>query len=541
MNSNISKSFDAQHGLIQQADKSNIATQQPGAPTLGSRAAFVILSVTIITTTLLFASTSTWALAIFQFLAAVTFACWMFDAAARGELVISRNMMQLAPLGLALIGVVQLLPLLPVREAGEALRSVPASDGEIDFLLNGSAQSLSLDAAATKLAVIKTCALLIFFAAALVFIDSPARLRKTVRLITIFGAAAALLGLIQAVASPALIYGFRPTRGAVPFGMFVNADHFSNYMAMALAPALGVLLTGGVEGEKRLLYGFAVGLMGVALVTAGSRGAMVGTVCAVLFLVAITSATKVKRRESSSRASRGGETPEAAQIQTTETQKTEAQSEVAADEDNRIESSRRREVLRRVVPRLGVSIGLLLAIVFGVVLFGGEAGLNKFLGTVNAEDPTSGRLTYWSATLEMIKRRPLLGVGLGAFPVAYTEFDTTSGVYRIEESHNDYLQILSDAGIVGAAFGLLFLYALFRTGFKRLGSADAYRRGVAAGALAGCVAALVHALFDFSLQLAANALLFLVLAVLATQDERVESLTRRRKRKRRTSENAELR
>ena len=56
-------------------------------------------------------------------------------------------------------------------------------------------------------------------------------------------------------------------------------------------------------------------------------------------------------------------------------------------------------------------------------------------------------------------------------------------------------------------------------------------------ALAGCAGALVHSFFDFTLHTAANALLFLVLAALATVNGRVEESEadghRRRRRRRR--------
>jgi hypothetical protein len=71
---------------------------------------------------------------------------------------------------------------------------------------------------------------------------------------------------------------------------------------------------------------------------------------------------------------------------------------------------------------------------------------------------------------------------------------------------------------------------------RRMQSADAFRRGVALGALSGCFAALVHSFFDFPLHTTANGLLFLTLAALATTGGRVEQARRRRKRKQGTRE-----
>ena len=88
--------------------------------------------------------------------------------------------------------------------------------------------------------------------------------------------------------------------------------------------------------------------------------------------------------------------------------------------------------------------------------------------------------------------------------------------------------------IIGAALGLWFIGILFRRGFARRETHDRFRRGVITGALAGCFAVLVHSFFDFTLHTTANALLFLTLAALATQDGRVDQTSPQRGTRRRS-------
>jgi O-antigen ligase len=176
---------------------------------------------------------------------------------------------------------------------------------------------------------------------------------------------------------------------------------------------------------------------------------------------------------------------------------------------------------------------MVFTVLLGSLYFGGEDALSRLVGTVNAADPTTGRAHFWRGTLQMIKDHPLLGVGLGAFSDAYPRYDTGGGTYRLEQAHNDYLQILSDAGLVGGLLGLLFVAALFRMAFRRVQSRDKFRRGVALGALSGCAGVLVHSFFDFTLHTAANGLLFLVLAAMATAGGQVEDAQERRGRRRR--------
>jgi O-antigen ligase len=186
-----------------------------------------------------------------------------------------------------------------------------------------------------------------------------------------------------------------------------------------------------------------------------------------------------------------------------------------------------------------------VAVVFGALYFGGEDALSRLVGTVNSDDPTTGRAHFWRGTAGIIKDHPLLGTGLGSFGSVYPLYDTANGTYRLEQAHNDYLQILSDAGVVGGLLGLAFVVTLFWVALRRMQSHDPFRRGVALGALGGCVGALVHSFFDFTLHTTANALLFLVLAALATANGRVEERDegshRHRRRRRRRHEGSDAR
>ena len=179
-------------------------------------------------------------------------------------------------------------------------------------------------------------------------------------------------------------------------------------------------------------------------------------------------------------------------------------------------------------------------IIGGALVLSGPEVFTRFLGTPIAEDPTTGRAHFWRVTLDAIKAYPLIGSGLGSFGAIYTRYDTRNGLYRLEQAHNDYLQTLSDAGIIGAILGLAFIFILFRRGFARRETHDRFRRAVTTGALGGCFAALVHSFFDFPLHTTANALLFVILAAIATQDTRINTTYQpARRRKRRSSRRAE--
>ena len=419
------------------------------------------------------------ALAAFQAAAALIVVLWVVDAWRTGVLRLSKNPLQLPLIGLIFVGLIQVIPFGNAGDGGGGL------GGEV-------ARTLSLDPYATRLVLVQLTALLIFFSTALAYIDSPKRLRTIVRAIIIFGFVLGFIAIIQSLISPSAIYGLRAPPLAVPFGPFVNRHNFAAYMEMTLALPLGMMFSGAIEREKRLLFLTAIALMGVALLMSSSRGGMISLIAMIFFLVVLS-----------------GFRPKVEAIAQGVSERT-----------------------RHLMLRVGLGFALLLAIAVGVTLIGGESSLSRFVDSVNASDPTTGRTQLWRISWLMIKANPVVGAGLGAYGVAYTPFDPRNGVARPEQAHNDYLQVLTDAGIIGAALGLFFIIALFRMGLRRRESPDIFRRGVATGALAACFAVLVHSFFDFTLHTTSNALLFLTMAALATLDGRVERQVSRHRRRR---------
>lgn len=446
--------------------------------TLASRFAFLMVCLAITLSALAYGTVHYWALAIF-FLGGVTILIlWLIDSWNLGTFRISRNVLQLPLLGMFLLGLFQLLPLRRPEDIG--IHSIPL------------VSSLSFDPYSTRLLLVQVAALGIYFAAVLVFTDTPKRLRLLVRTIGVFGFFLAIFGLTQSFTSPDKIYWMRELPQSQAFGPFINRHHFAGYMELALALPLGLVFTGAIEKEKRFIYIFAAGLMAVALIMTNSRGGIISLVAELFFLVATMGLRRHRHKK---------------------------------------RHKARPPRIKSAAMKAGLALALIVALFGGVVLLGGEDALTRVIGSVNTDDPTTGRAHFWSVTVDIIKTHPWIGTGLGAFGVVYTGYDSRSGMYRLEQAHNDYLQVLSDGGMIGAVIGLFFVVNLFRMGFTRRDSRDEFRRGVATGAMAGCFAVLVHSFFDFTLHTPANALLFLVLAALATMNGRVEDVHSRRKKR----------
>jgi O-antigen ligase len=444
--------------------------------TLASRFVFLVICIAIVLSALAYGTVHYWSLALFNLGGLTILMLWVIDGWQLGNVRVSRSWLQLPLLAALVLGLVQLLPL---RGGGAGL-----------------VNTLSLDPNSTKLVIVQLGTLLVYFGATLVFVDTPHRLHLLVRTIMIFGFLLAIFGLTQSFTSPTKVYWMRELNQSTAFGPFINRHHFAGYMELTIALPLGLLLAGAIDKQKWLLYIFIAGLMGVALVMTSSRGGIISLVAEIVFLVIVTA---IWRRHGERRRAGGR--------------------------------------LRSVAARTALAGALIFGLFLGVILLGGEFSLNRFIDSVNTDDPTTGRAHFWAVTLEMIKANPVVGTGLGAYGVIYTHYDTRNGLYRLEQAHNDYLQVLSDGGVLGGAIAFAFVAILFYRGFVRAKSRDNFRRGVALGALGGCFAVLVHSFFDFTLHTTSNALLFLVLAALATLNGRVEDAPRRRRKKSGSTEN----
>lgn len=429
-------------------------------PTFFGAAVVVLICVSLIVSTIAFGAVDMWALALMSLATTLIGVFWIIDAWKFGGIRISGSLLQVPLSGMILIGLIQLLPL---RNA----------DIPTDLLAVPTTNSLTLDANATGFAVIQLLIYLMFFAAALTFFDSRKRLRKIAYTITIFGTIMAFFAIIQRIANLEAIYGVRPAFQAVPFGSFINQHHFAAFMEMTLGVTIGILLGSTVKKEQLLLFVFAIILMIVCIMFTGSRGGMLSLLGVFGFIGA---AVYLGRNKS--------------------------------------------DALQTNKLAVFASVLAIVFIVSGAVLFlGAGDSLIRGLGVSEATsaDFSSGRTYFWQTALQMFFGSPIFGVGLDAFGVAFTKFDIWNGTFRVEQAHNDYLQVLTETGVIGFACLAMFIFLLFKQGLVTINlSQDKFRRGIAIGSLAGCFGILIHSFFDFPLRTPSNMLFFLTLASLAT-------------------------
>ena len=177
---------------------------------------------------------------------------------------------------------------------------------------------------------------------------------------------------------------------------------------------------------------------------------------------------------------------------------------------------------------IGASVTLILVLLGFALFLGAGTDLKRGTGMTTMEDVSTGRFHFWSIALQSIKDHPIIGTGLDTFGTIFTKHDTWNGSLRVEQAHNDYLQILSDAGILGFLCLAAFIILLFKKSLSIINqTSDKFHRGVAIGALAGCFGILFHSFFDFPLRTPSNPFIFLTLVVLAVSTVNYPKLQRK--------------
>ncbi|MGD9562048.1 MAG: O-antigen ligase family protein [Pyrinomonadaceae bacterium] len=425
----------------------------PGETTVYEKGAVVLIAAIPMLAMAGYGSVDIWALIPLSILTIALLLLWAIDGLRAGEIRFNTSLMQVALIGLVVIGCIQLLP----------LGGGPSG---------GSWSSLSMDAFATRGFTVRLLLLLIYFAAALTYLNGKRRVQHIVTAVIIFGSAMAFAGILQKLTSPGAIYGLRPTPQAIPFGPFVNQHHFTAFMEMTVGLTLAMMLGSAVGRDRKALYLIALALMLIAASMTGSRGGMIGLIATAGFVL------------------------------------------VAVYASERSSAERTRSGLKIA---LG-AVAVLVITAFGVVYLSGADPLVRGIGLQSGQaDVTSGRLHFWSVGLKIFLENPVIGAGFDAFGVAFTRFDTWNGYYRVEQAHNDYLQVLADGGILAFACVAAFLFLLGRRGIQVIRtSTSPARRSVAIGALAGCFGIAVHSIFDFPLRTPSNSYFFLLLAAFAT-------------------------
>ncbi|MGE0131425.1 MAG: O-antigen ligase family protein [Blastocatellales bacterium] len=456
-------------------ERTRIATEKKAAPQ--PRAAswldkfiFADLLASAVLSVLAFGAVEPWSLAMFELNALLLAVLLALKFVVDPRFDLKRLQIALPVFALVLLGVVQILPF-----GSSAPINAPEDAGINDL----TTRALSLDPQATREAVVKLLALAIYFVAALHTLRDSSRRRIALLTLTIFGFVVSIFAIAQRLTYNGMMYWVRPVSAYVaPYGPYGNYNHFAGMVELILPLPLAYALIARIGAEQRALWIFSVVMMAVATIFSLSRGGMLALAAEVTVLLLIGSFLRSRRNQA---------------------------------------ESLRTKTNRRIL------ITVTVTAVITIALWIGYEPLVKRFVTIKqgaSEYSVVTRVEYWRASWQMFLDHPMLGVGLGAFPAIYPSYGRSSAKYeRLEQAHNDYLQLLTDAGLAGAMIGLWSLVEIVRVARAQWRELEKFRsrdRAVVIGGYTAVFGLLIHSFTDFNLQIAANALLFLLSVALAT-------------------------
>jgi len=156
-----------------------------------------------------------------------------------------------------------------------------------------------------------------------------------------------------------------------------------------------------------------------------------------------------------------------------------------------------------------------LAIVFISLYVGIDAMLQRFSLDKLLQER---RPTYWINTMRTFSDYPLFGTGLGTFGALYPNLEGgEAGPSVLVHAHNDYLEYLSELGLIGFSFlfgGVLFVAVISFLIWRTRRHPEV--KGLGLGGIIAIIGILVHGLTDFNLHIPANMVLFAVVLPLTT-------------------------
>jgi O-antigen ligase len=386
-------------------------------------------------------------------------------------------------LDLALLSVMGLIALqaVPLPASVSGILS-PSSGAVRQALALGNAaepgrfQPLTIDVSSTLWAlVVVAAAVAIFFLARATF--DRGGVRRTVRLVAGVGFGVSLLAIAQAATAGRDIYWRFPTEfeGPLPFGPFINRNHFATWAIMAVPLCFGYLAARSGSGPD---YPNHISRRTRLVDLIDPRSAWLVAAIVIMLAALLLSL------------SRSGTLALGASAVIT-----------AFLVRHQLDRRRRRAVL--ATSAVVILLGLAWADVPRLRA--------RFAG---AQTGVSGRVQIWKETLPVVRDFWLTGSGAGTYSRALLVYQRSNRSLMFNQAHNHYLQVAAEGGLLLSAAIALALGAFLRTARQRLLEDSAGLVWIRTGALCGLGAVALQSVWETGLVMPANGALAAVLAAI---------------------------
>jgi O-antigen ligase/tetratricopeptide (TPR) repeat protein len=167
------------------------------------------------------------------------------------------------------------------------------------------------------------------------------------------------------------------------------------------------------------------------------------------------------------------------------------------------------------IKRLAAVAGF-AALVLTLAVFLPTNELVNALGGVDSDPTAEGRLPIAKDTLHLIAAYPLFGSGLGTYFPAFMRYQTYAVNLAWLSSHSDYLDFVSELGVLGFLILATFVGAVCACAVRAAArGATREIRLLGLACTGGLAAILIHGIADFNMHIPANAMLLAFIAGIA--------------------------
>ncbi len=297
-------------------------------------------------------------------------------------------------------------------------------------------------------------------------VRSRGQLLQLCRALAISGLLVSTFAIAQYWTGNGKIYWLvEPLQGGWMFGPYVNRNHFAGLMELWIPVALGLAMMPENTFMRRWLWCAVALVMGTAVVLSGSRGGVIAITVQILLIAFVAAGFRGRRT--------------------------------------------------------------LLTLAISLALMGGSAALlgrsetferykhSMELPRLQQEEASLNRIEAWRGAWMIFLQHPVTGTGLDTFATHFPAVRSFATDKVWTHAHNDFLQFLSETGLIGAALAVWVLAAGAKEGWKNVQRT----MGTSTGAMLiglGCACAgfMVHGWLDFNFHVPANAANFAALGTI---------------------------
>jgi len=337
---------------------------------------------------------------------------------------------------------------------------------------------LTVNQKSTLLEALRITSYVFFYVLTVQLLSRKELLGKTIKIIAGLATAIAFFAVLQKFTSPDLIYWFRSApESASPVGPWIYRNHYAGFMELLFPLVLAlfffyrpkfsnqqsfrsklVSIFSSPASNIQFFLGFSVILILSSIFIGLSRGGIIAANLGLFFFLIL-----LTRKSSNS---------------------------------------------GRTLP-----LAFFGSVLLAVTWFGWDPILTRFNATTTGTGAlTDGRLLIWIDCAPLIKDFLFTGSGFGTFINVFPQYSTIPSSLIYDHAHNDYLELITDGGIIGFLLAAWFVIIVFRNGFKKLSlRRESFSILLIIGGLTSLFSILIHSFTDFNMHNGANGLYFFFL------------------------------